>query len=133
MVVTALLVLAGLVSAPFWVLGRVSPASRSREFGVAGTSPAWRAARHRKPSDSARRARTAWRALLVLGVLLLAFAWALGQVIEEARIYAEVHAMPSNVGAPERALRAAVLACAGVLLLGAALLRSSFGARRREA
>jgi len=72
--------------------------------------------------------------MLLLAVLLLAFAWALGEVIEEARIYAEVHAMPSNVVArQERVLRTVALTCAGVLLVGAALLRSNLGSRRREA
>ena len=131
MVVAALLGLISLVLAPVWVLRRVSPTSAS---GVPAPPAHRRAARAAaRPETSNGRTRTAWRAMLMLAVLLLAFAWALGQVIEEARIYAEVHAMPSNVGAPERALRAVVLACAGLLLLGAALLRSSFGARRREA
>jgi hypothetical protein len=88
---------------------------------------------HLTVSDVERRARTAWRALAVLGLLLLAFAWAWGQVIEEARIYAEAHGMPANDGEPERTHRKVLLAGAGVLLLVAALLRSSLGGRRREA
>jgi hypothetical protein len=69
---------------------------------------------------------------VLLGVLLLAYAWGSGQVIEEARIYAEVHGMPADDGEPEGSRQQVVAACAGVLLLGAVLIRSSPGARRQD-
>jgi hypothetical protein len=69
--------------------------------------------------------------MLVLGVLLLAFAWVLGELMEEVRLYAELQGMPVNdrslVGRIDQRV---VLAGAGVLLLGAALLRWSPHARR---
>ena len=87
MIVAALLGLGVLVSAPLWVLRRASPPGASSDWG--------------RPT---RRAR---RAMLLLAVLLLAVAWAVGEVVEEARIYAEVHALPSDVATQERAPRTA--------------------------
>ena len=132
MAVAALLVLVGLVLAPSWILRRVSPSSASPSSAAPARGRAARAATQPETGDSARRTRRAWRALLLLAALLLVFAWAVGQVDEEARTYAEVHAMPGNDGEPEGALRAAVLACAAVLLVGAGLLRPALGARRRD-
>jgi hypothetical protein len=130
--VAALLLVVVLASARVWIPRRRWP------FGDPGSSTS-AASRVDAPgptrlsvSDTGRRARTAWHAAVLLGVLLLAYAWASGQVIEEARIYAEVHGMPANDGAPERARQQVAAACAVVLLLGAVLFRSSVGARRRE-
>ncbi|CAA9352537.1 MAG: hypothetical protein AVDCRST_MAG07-3137 [uncultured Frankineae bacterium] len=131
MIVAALLVLVGLVTVPWSILRRVSPASARSSSSPPARGGAARAATQPETSGE-RRTRRAWRALLLLAVLLLVFAWAIGQVTEEARTYAEVHAMPGNAGEPERTLRTALLACAGVLLVGAALLRSALGARRRD-
>ena len=123
----------GLISAPVWMVRRLWSSSAAAHPAPPAFEPVTGVATHLTVSDLERRARTAWPALALLGVLLLAFAWAWGQVIEEARIYAEVHGMPANDGEPERTHRQVVLAGAAVLLLVAALLRSSLGARRREA
>jgi hypothetical protein len=126
---TAVLLLAGLVTATSWRLRRMSPLSASTSPAQAGR----RASTQQDSSAAERVTRTAWRATLLLGVLLLALAWAMGQVIDEARVYAEVHGMRSGDGEPARTHRGVVLACSAVLLVGALLLRSSLAARRREA
>jgi hypothetical protein len=120
--VAALLLLAGVVCAPVWILRRARPA------------PAGSAAPAGTPVQVGgwdRWAPRAWRTMLVLGVLLLAFAWVLGELMEEVRLYAELQGMPVNdrslVGRIDQRV---VLAGAGVLLLGAALLRWSPHARR---
>jgi hypothetical protein len=71
--------------------------------------------------------------MAVMAVLCLALAWAIGEVVEEARTYAQVHGMPAHDGAEGRADQRAVLALAALLLGGAALLRWSQGARRQVA
>jgi hypothetical protein len=124
MTVAALLLVAGLVAVPVWTLGRRSPLG----------APAGAASRstHRRLGDRERRKQTACRVLVLVGLLLLAFAWASGLVIEEARTYAELQGLTDD-GAPRRAQQRVVLACGAVLLLGAALLRASVAAGRRTA
>jgi hypothetical protein len=122
-----------LISAPVWVVRRSWSASGAASPAPPASALPAGVVTQRTRSDVERRTRTAWRALALLAVLLLAFALAWGQVIEEARVYAEVHGMPANAGEPERTRRNVLLAGAGVLLLAAALLRSSLSAGRRGA
>lgn len=74
------------------------------ERGAAGR-PMWR--------------RAAVIALLVAAALLCAFAWGLGLVAEEARVYALVHGHPANTAQDDPA-RSPTLVLAGCLLIAAA-------------
>ena len=112
------LVMVLLLLLPLWVLRRLRPSwAPALLLGPVGGR------------SDADRARTAWRAMTVMALLCLALAWAVGEVVEEARTYAQVHGMPANDGAEGRADRQAVLALAALLLGGAALLRWSRRAR----